>query len=111
MDALDGREALDAEYARPMAALAQPLPPWAVKMVIERVADRECPSRRRYLEVLRSVQITVEGQRLVEIARDSTDPMAAEVWSFLTGGPAGEWAKALVASDGGQNEGEFLRRG
>ncbi len=108
MDALDAREALEGEYRVPMSALSTPLPSWAAAMAIERIADRESPSRRRFLKLLRDADIVEERERLVEIAKDSTDPLAADVWSLLTGRPAGEWTKALVASDGGQDERTFL---
>jgi hypothetical protein len=110
MDELDGREAPEGEYRAAIDALTRPLPSWGAAMAIERLTDRESPSRRRYLAMLECAEIREERERLVEIARDVTDPLAAEVWALLTGRPAGDWAKALVASDGGDNEKEFLRR-
>jgi len=110
MDALDAREALEGEYRDAIAVLSTHLPSWAAALAIERIADRESPSRRRYLKLLKDADIVEERERLVEIAKDSTDPLAADAWSLLTGRPAGEWAKALVASDGGQDERAFLGR-
>jgi len=111
MDALDAREAPEGEYEAPLRVLGtRRLPSWAAAMAIDRLTDRESPSRRRYLSMLEHAEIREERERLVEIARDVTDPLAADVWVLLTGRPPGEWAKALVASDGGENEKEFLRR-
>lgn len=108
MDALDAREALDGEYRASMEALSMHLPSWAAAMAIERISDRDGPSRRRYLRLLSDADVVEERERLVEIAKDSTDPLAADVWSLLTRRPADEWTKALVASDGGQDEQAFL---
>jgi len=109
LDALDEREAEDGEYAGPMAVLSWPLPAWAAEMAVERLSDDARP-RRRYLELLRRADVSTVRPRLAAMAGDASDAMAPEVWSFLTGRPAREWAHAFVASDGGADEAVFLAK-
>jgi hypothetical protein len=109
LDELDEREAEDAEYVRPMAVLSWPLPAWAAEKAAERLADDGRP-RRRYVELLRRADVSTVRPRLVAMAADASDPMAPEVWSLLTARPAGEWARAFVASDGGADEAAFLAK-
>jgi hypothetical protein len=101
MDALDAGEAPENEYAEPLLILASGLPAWAAGGAVDRMADTESPSRRRYLEVLRSSDFSPFRDRLVAIARDAADPLASEVWSLLTAQSRDAWKKALLASDEG----------
>jgi len=101
MDALDSQEAPENEYAEALSILAPGLPGWAAGLAVDRLADTESPSRRRYLEVLRSSDYSPSRDRLIAIARDAADPLASEVWSLLTGQSRDAWKKALLASDEG----------
>jgi hypothetical protein len=98
MDALDAREAPENEYAEALSILAPGLPGWGAAWAIERLADSDSPSRRRYLQILRSSDFSPFRDRLIALAKDPADPLAGEVWSILTGQSREAWKKALLAT-------------
>lgn len=100
MDALDAREAPDAEYEAPMAQIAPGLPGWAAAWAVNRCSVLDSPSRRRHLGILAKSDLTSLREKLVDLARDSSDPLAPEVWELLTGRHRSGWHKELVATDG-----------
>jgi hypothetical protein len=100
MDALDSREAPEAEYAPILSALDQGLPAWAAGYAADRLAQSECRSRKRCLAILAQSDLSRFRERLVDLARDSSDPLAPEIWEMLTGRHRSEWKKALLATDG-----------
>jgi hypothetical protein len=100
MDGLDAREAAEGEYDLPMSELRQGLPAWAASHALNRLALSDSPSRRRYLEILSQSDFSPFRERLVDLARDSTDPLAGEIWEMLTGRPRSEWSKTLIDTDG-----------
>jgi hypothetical protein len=100
IDGLDSREAPDADYQAPMNELRTGLPPWAASYAFDRLMNTDCPSRRRHLEILSQSDFSPFRERLVDLARDSTDPLAAEIWEVLTGCHRGLWGKRLVDTDG-----------
>ncbi|HVR84917.1 MAG TPA: hypothetical protein VMU54_11445 [Planctomycetota bacterium] len=100
MDSLDGREATAPEYESALRELRHGLPGWAAIYALERLGNSDCPSRRRHLEILSQSDVSPFRERLVDLARDSTDPLAAEIWELLTGRHRSLWTKALLETDG-----------
>jgi len=100
MDALDAREAPEAEYALIMSDLGQGLPAWAASYAADRLAQSDRPSRERCLTILAQSDYSRFRERLVDVARDSSDPLAPQIWEMLTGRHRSEWKKALLATDG-----------
>jgi hypothetical protein len=100
MDALDAREAPEPEYAPLMGVLGQGLPAWAASFAADRLADSEYRSRRRCLNILSQSDYSPFRERLVDLARDSTDALAAEIWEMLTGRHRSAWKEALQATEG-----------
>jgi hypothetical protein len=100
MDALDAREAPEAEYAPILIALDQGLPAWGAAYAADRLAQSDCRSRKRCLAILAQSDLSRVRERLVDLARDSSDSLAPEIWEILTGRHRSEWRKALLATDG-----------
>jgi hypothetical protein len=100
MDGLDNHEAPDADYQALMNELRSGLPPWAAFYAFHRLMNTDCPSRRRHLDILSQSDFSPFRERFVDLARDSTDPLAAEVWEVLTGCHRSLWSKRLVDTDG-----------
>jgi hypothetical protein len=100
MDALDAREAPESEYATILNDLNQGLPAWAASYAADRLAQPDGRSRGRCLGILAQSDTSRFRERLVDLARDSTDPLAPEIWEMLTGRHRSEWKKALLATDG-----------
>lgn len=100
IDGLDSREAPDADYQAAMNELCSGLPPWAASFACDRLMNTDCPSRLRHLEILSQSDFSPFRERLVDLARDSTDPLAAEIWEVLTGRHRSQWSKRLVDTDG-----------
>jgi hypothetical protein len=100
MDSIDEREGADQEYEGPMALLRQGLPGWAATDALKRLALSDGPSRRRHLEILSQSDLSSFRERLVDLARDSSDPLAADIWEMLTGRPRSQWSQALIDTDG-----------
>jgi len=101
MDALDAREAPEAEYAPLLDLLGRGLPAWAASFAADRLADSENRSRRRCLDILSQSDYSPFRERLVDQARDSTDPLAPEIWEMLTGRHRSAWKEALQTTAGG----------
>ena len=100
MDDLDRREAPEADYQAALSELRSGLPPWAAAGAFERLSNADCPSRRRHLDILSQSDVSPFRERLVDLARDSTDPLAAEIWELLTARHRSQWSKALADTDG-----------
>jgi hypothetical protein len=100
IDRLDGREATAEEYESAMTEVRHGLPDWAAFYALKRLGNSDCPSRRRHLEILSQSDVSSFRERLVDLARDSTDPLAAEIWELLTGRHRSQWTKALLETDG-----------
>jgi hypothetical protein len=83
-----------------MDVLAQGLPGWAASAAATRLEQPDCRSRKRCLAILAASDLTTFRERLVDLARDSSDPLAPEIWEMITGRHRGEWKKALLATDG-----------
>ena len=100
MDALDAREAPEAEYAPIVSDLGQGLPAWAASYAADRLERSDYRSRARCVAILAQSDCSRFRERLVDLARDSSDPLAPEICEMLTGRHRSEWKKALLASDG-----------
>jgi hypothetical protein len=100
MDALDRNEASEADYRAPLGVVRSGLPPWAAAYALGRLANTDCPSRRRHLDILSQSDLSPFRERLVDLARDSTDPLAPEIWEVLTARHRSQWSKTLTDTDG-----------
>jgi len=100
MDGLDEREAADGEYEPLLKELGQGLPAWAASPAAGRLSQSDSRSRRRCLEILSQSDFSPFRERLVDLARDSSDPLAGEIWEMLSGRHRSGWKNALLSTEG-----------